>query len=385
MKLRFLLAVACIVARTPLFGLPTMIRLGYPNCVSCHYAPQGGGLLNQYGKGIDQAQSLRGGEYQPATGRFYKAINWNGRVTQDVRGIGQETTSSSTGQPWPSLFRNRSMYRNTTRFGKGLRISTIVLGETLPTPRPDRIYDRAITPGYISLNSALLQYRPTENLEFAVGRDALPSGVLVSDLTSFVKSRNRMGYYDTPTQLKMFLSKKRFQLAPYLFAPSGHEAPGQKEYGGGGLAEFDVLGNQETIVGVNVLHASALKSERQIAGAYTRLGFGRWGILAEHDVTDRTFTSNATTAATNTASFRQQASYGQVFFAAREWLVPSLIAERLTVEKPYAERLAAAKIDVAIRLSSQVTMSVNFRLQKNMTNGVWSPSAGVQVTVKSVR
>ena len=25
-----------------------------------------------------------------------------------------------------------------------------------------------------------------------------------------------------------------------------------------------------------------------MAGAYARLGFGKWGILAEHDVTDRT-------------------------------------------------------------------------------------------------
>src|SRR4029077_5001204 len=38
---------------------PNMIRLGYPTCASCHLSPQGGGLLTEYGKGIDLAQSLR--------------------------------------------------------------------------------------------------------------------------------------------------------------------------------------------------------------------------------------------------------------------------------------------------------------------------------------
>ena len=37
------------------FALPNMVRLGYPNCVSCHINPQGGGILNPYGKGIDEA------------------------------------------------------------------------------------------------------------------------------------------------------------------------------------------------------------------------------------------------------------------------------------------------------------------------------------------
>ena len=36
-----------------------MIRLGYADCASCHLSPQGAGLLTAYGKGIDEAQSLR--------------------------------------------------------------------------------------------------------------------------------------------------------------------------------------------------------------------------------------------------------------------------------------------------------------------------------------
>ena len=83
----------------PTFALPTMVRLGYVNCAGCHISPQGGGLLNEYGRGIDQAQSLVGGEYQRSEGGFANKVNWGGRITQDLRVVGQETVSSSTGGP----------------------------------------------------------------------------------------------------------------------------------------------------------------------------------------------------------------------------------------------------------------------------------------------
>ena len=41
----------------PANALPTMIRLGYVNCVACHIAPQGGGPLNAYGRSIDVVRS----------------------------------------------------------------------------------------------------------------------------------------------------------------------------------------------------------------------------------------------------------------------------------------------------------------------------------------
>ena len=43
----------------PAAATPNMIRLGYPQCQSCHLTPQGGGLLTSYGEGIDLAQTLR--------------------------------------------------------------------------------------------------------------------------------------------------------------------------------------------------------------------------------------------------------------------------------------------------------------------------------------
>ena len=57
------LATIAALAQAPAAtALPTMVRLAYGDCAACHVSPQGGGPLTVYGRGIDQSQSLRGGE-----------------------------------------------------------------------------------------------------------------------------------------------------------------------------------------------------------------------------------------------------------------------------------------------------------------------------------
>lgn len=104
---------------------------------------------------------------------------------------------------------------------------------------------------------------------------------------------------------------------------------------------------------------------------------GQSGILGEHDITDRTLRTGTP------ASFPQTASYVQLFWAVREWLVPSLIIERLRVESPYRESLNALKLDVNARLSGQVTLGIGPRIQRDELTGrvtaalVLKPAAGV--------
>ncbi|MEO5926538.1 MAG: hypothetical protein ABIR70_22160 [Bryobacteraceae bacterium] len=359
------------------WALPTMVRLGYTNCVSCHIAPQGGGLLNSYGRGIDQAQSFRGGEYKPTKSALVRMLTIGDRTRQDVRLVSQEAASApSTGGAWASLMRNRVFYRNATEVGKGFRVSVVALAETHSQPRPNKVYDPAQIPGTATLSSAMLQYRPKNGFEIAAGRDALPTGVYVPDFGTFLRSRNDAGLYDTPTQVKLFFWGKRYQVIPFAFGPSG-QSGSRRETGGGGLAEFDVLGKGKTILGITGLHGTTTLSDRRLLGGYARLGFGRWGILAEHDVTDRTMNATA-------IAFRQHASYLQGFWAAREWLVASVIGEQLAVARPYREDLRAGKIEVAARMSSGLTLSANVRMQYNRITGVWAPSASLQIALKPV-
>lgn len=353
----------------PAAALPTMVRLGYTGCASCHVSPQGAGILTEYGRGIDQAQSLRGGEY--------RAREAHRRFTQDLRAVFQETASWTDTTRSPNVFRPRLLYRNVTELGKGFRVSGVATFEGASALRPARTYDPASSAATMFVNTALVHYRPRATLEFAAGRDQLPSGVNVPDLGAYIKSRNRLGYYDSPTQLKMYWWGKHHQVTPFVFGPGGNEAPGERETGGGTLAEFDVLGNQRAVVGTTILRATATNGDRSMLGGYARLGFGAWGVLAEHDVTDRTRTAVA-------RSFTQNASFAQVFWATREWLVLSAIGERLRVEQPFEQRLNSARIEVAARLAPQATITMGTKLEKNLMTGKLSKSLILQVAVKSV-
>jgi hypothetical protein len=158
------------VLNRPARALPTMIRLGYSNCAVCHISPQGGGLLNAYGRSIDQAQSLRGGDYKPSTNHVAKWLSWGGRITQDVRSVTQEQISTTANDAVVGTLRARFMYRNATELGKGFRVSTVINGENRSAKRPELSYESPIEPREVYLTSALLSYRPKSTLELSRSR-----------------------------------------------------------------------------------------------------------------------------------------------------------------------------------------------------------------------
>jgi hypothetical protein len=112
--------------------------------------------------------------------------------------------------------------------------------------------------------------------------------------------------------LKLYWWGNRYHVNPYFFAPGGNERSGFHETGAGSLAELNRLGHGRTVVGVNGLRGTSRKLDRTLIGPYARLGFGKWGIFAEHHITMRTPVQ------TSTVSFRQDAGYGQIFWAVKE-------------------------------------------------------------------
>lgn len=368
-----------LLAPSTALALPNMIRLGYPHCVSCHIDPQGGGLLNEYGRGIDEAQSLRAGEYDSDAERFLDRFSWNGRIDQDGRGVGSAQLSHPPNGATTAIDRYRLSYRNVTRIWNGFRVSTILDAENEPANRPAVFYDPVNTPKKLGVRTALLQYRPKEGVEFAAGRDTLPTGLNIPDETAFIQSRNRFGYYDTPQLAKIFFWGKRWRASSYAFTNNPNEPANVREKGGGMLAEYDLFGNGRTVVGTQNLRGTEPAGSRNLFGAYTRLGFGRWGILAEHDVTRRKFETD-----TERVGFDQSATYGQLFVYPREWLALAAVVERLNVEAPHHERLWAYKGEFSMRFSPNWTLSGRAGVQRNALTGAHTPIASVQLALKPV-
>lgn len=381
MRLRLLCSITLVSATaaalpSPAAALPTMIRLGYTNCAACHIAPQGGGPLNDYGRGIDEAQSRRGGEYKPAENGLFRSVSANGRIRQDLRLVMQQQTKWNGRTPVGAM-RARIMFRAVADLGGNFRFAGTVTGENEGAARPSLVYEPAAAASHAFVNTALLHYRASNSLEIAVGRDQLPTGINVPDLGVFIKSRNRLGYYDAPAQLKAVWSGDRFQVMPFVYGGGSNESRPEQERGAGSLAELDIFGNHTTVLGTTIQHAAADNGDRNVIGAYARAGFGRWGILAEHDVTNRHRDAAS-------RSFRQDVSYAQVFWAARDWLVASGTGERLRVDAPFREHLTAGKAEIAARFTSHATVTLGTRVEHNAATGRFTKSVAIQLALKTV-
>ena len=373
-----LAAAAAVILQAPAASaLPTMIRLGYATCTACHLAPQGGGPLTPYGRSIDQGQSLRAGDYRPKDNKVVRAISWDGRIAQDLRLVLPMQRAWAAHEPSRGSFRPRLQYRNFTELPRGVAVHVTFTAETDPIPGASSSYDPAPDRASPVLNVAMVHYRVRPGLDLGGGRDQLPSGVNVADLGAFTKDRNNLGYYDTPAQFKVDWSGKRHRVVPFVYAPGGNEADGRRESGAGAVAEFDPIGAQHTVIGATFQQGHAADGDRRLAGAHARLGFGPWGILAEHTVTDRD-------PADGTASFRQHATYGQLFWAVREWLVASAIGERLSVRAPFVERINDGRLELAARFTAMATVAVTARVQRDEVTGRTTKSLTLQVALKTV-
>src|SRR5262249_45243442 len=298
---------------------PTMIRLGYSDCASCHISPQGAGLLTTYGKGVDEAQSLRRQEVHPVDTAATRLLYDFRFVT-----LSQLAETLSTDRSVQSTtFRLQG--RTSLRMSEHSRLSAAFGVETPALTRASS----AATPASLVVYKALYQYRPKESFELAIGRDEMPSGIGLPDPLAFIRNGNDAGDTAYPTQVKAFWSPRRLQLTPYAFGPGGDEPAALRQHGGGIVAGVDVW-KHRAIVGMSTRLSEASAFHRNSMGAYARLGFGKWGILAEHDFTSRT-TRDDTVAA---ARLNYLAGHTQVFFAPVEWLGASGAAQNLCVGAP---------------------------------------------------
>jgi|RhiMetdeSRZDD1v2_1073273.scaffolds.fasta_scaffold365168_2 hypothetical protein len=357
------------VQTSTLLASPTMIRIGYSDCAACHISPQGGGMLTTYGKGIDEAQSLRARETRP--------IDTAARLLiYDVRFIAasQLVDSLATAQS-VSASTFRLQLRSSVRVSEKNRMS-YAFGLESPTLTSSTTGGTSAAPKGV-VSKALWEYRAKEGLEFALGRDEMPSGIGLPDPQAFIRKGNDPGDTAYPTQVKMFWWNRHVQLTPYAFAPGGDESPSVRQHGAGMLGGVDVW-KQRAILGMSVRSSTASTFTRRSAGAFARLGFGKWGILAEHDFTSRT-------ASDSTAPMSQYlAGHTQVFFAAKEWLVTSLAAEDLVVDGSRRSHTYRLTPGVQLRFSDNLTVIFNARDTFTGATAGRTRTFSLQLAVKTV-
>ncbi len=337
------------LAPAALHASPAMIRFGYAGCRACHLSPQGRGLLTEYGRGIDDTHSARRGVYDTDDSRPR-------RLFHDVRLMAQLHSEAREQPERATAAALRAWYRNSTRVSDRFRVSGSISFD-LPARAPEvtRVQPLPSQPQAF-LRQMLLEFTPHRNVYVAVGRDTLPSGVEIADQATYMRARNMQGLTDVPTQVKLFWSTPRFQIAPYVFGPSGHELRPFRTSGTGVLAETYLLGDR-LATGLSLRVARNPTFDERLTGVYLRLGLGAWGVLTEHDVVRRS------EGAADGREFDQYTGYVQVFFYPTDWLVASISADRLQVESPYEDRRWYLRPELSARLSPHVTIAASIRDQ----------------------
>jgi hypothetical protein len=362
MKQFLCVLIGLLAQATPLWAHPYMIRLGYSTCATCHVSPQGGGLLTAYGQGVEGALSLRVHEYEQ------RAEQENPRLLYDVRalagGIG------SPGFQWGisgvpasnfevllfSSLRASAHHRLTYTIGVASPTSTIEAGGGSPVR--------------VDVPTLVWQYRPADGFELMVGRDALPTGLGSPDPQTFIRLGTDPGSTANPTQVKAFWWNKRWQVTPYVFGPAGDEAAADREWGSGVLAGV-VAWNQRAVFGLSGDEAQASTFDRRSIGAYARMGFGKWSVLAEHELAAR-----ATSVTTGYV-----AGHTRVIFVPYRWLETWLSTEELVTYTSTKAHTIRVTPGMQVRVSGN--LMAGFTSREIFTGTGRSRTYAVSLTLKS--
>jgi hypothetical protein len=367
-RLSFALAIVHFIAWSSVASAsPTMVRLGYSRCSACHLAPQGAGLLTDYGKGIDEAQSLRAAEDHVPDEALERVLRYDVRLLTS----GFVTTAAPSGSRPASPSWLRSYFRNAVGIGARNRLASSVLLEA-PAGRVDRFWS-----GEPVLDLAVAwEYTPSDHFTFAVARDRLPRGVELGETRTILQEGWTQERF--PTQLKAFFNSERFQATTYAYGPGSDDALDADARGAGGLAEVHLF-SHHLILGGSYRHALSTTATRRTVGSYVRFGVGRWGILAEHEFTNRDWAEGLT------RSDRRYAGYTQVFAAPWEWLVTSMIGEHSVEPGASHPRIFRWRPEVQARLTPNVTVTASARNDVIAASGGTSRIYLLQVSLKTVQ
>jgi hypothetical protein len=346
-----------------------MVRLGYARCSACHLAPQGAGLLSDYGKGIDEAQSLRAAEYRMPDETERRLLRYDLRLLTS----GSVTTAAPSGTRPSTPTWLRSYFRNSVAAGARNRLASTVVLEA-PAGRVERFWSEQPVVDV----AAAWEYTPAERFTLAIARDRLPRGVELGETRTILQDGRETDRF--PTQIKTFFNSERFQATTYVFAPGSDadDALDREARGGGGLGEVHLF-DHHVVLGGSYRHARTDALTRRTVGSYLRFGVGTWGILAEHELTHHDRPAGVE------GSDRRYAGYTQFFIAPREWLVTSLIGEQSVEPGTVRPRVFRWRPEVQARLSSYITVTASARNDVVAATGGTSRMYLVQVSLKTVQ
>jgi hypothetical protein len=310
----------------------TYNRMGYVSCGACHFSPTGGGLVTAYGRSVGAAVSFFNQELNPPEQRVYQGLH--------LRAL--QLDSSERANP----FLMQADYLLSAALASKIRLD-LRLGPNFKQAQSSFVSIPSGWDGWV-VHRAMLNVELTEEGSIQVGRDIALSGLNIDDHISFLKSRNRRGVFDYPTQLRYIHQTENLQLIPYLLAPSFEESSSNREYGGGFRGEYAF--NSNNSAGLTGLFGNSPAITRYSTGAFFRLSQAHWnGFAGEYVFTHLRPHISA-------SGFDQHTVYLKSYLAVPEWVETSWVLEYLNRTEPFAETGFQYGPEVNVRIQEFVSL-----------------------------
>ena len=319
---------------------PTFFAEGYRTCLSCHVSMQGSGLLTDYGKGIGASIAL-----------FPKDLALGEPVAPPAFSVnvGAQVRAMAVFSDPIAVFPMQADALASLSLGGGQRVDG-TLGYHSDRSRGTRPFK-----DYFVLRKAIYAYRYNKDREIAVGRDFLPSGLLLDDHTLWIRSRNRRGVTDFPTQVRWDVAGAKTDSSVFAYTPSFQEATNNRESGAGARVEHEL--SKKFTLGALAQEGVTSSLARTEVAAFSRSLIGDVGLLAELDYTfrkERTGTRD---------SFSQIVSYVRPYFEPIEGVEAGIGLETLKVTNPYPETAFRGGPTLNLRFNQYFTLIADYKIE----------------------
>ena len=145
--------------------------------------------------------------------------------------------------------------------------------------------------------------------------------------------------------------------------------------GAGVVGSVDVW-TQRAVVGVSARVSRSEVRDLERTGAFARLGFGRWGVLTEHELVKQTLGG--------IPGPERYAGSTMVFAAPYEWLIASLTSQLVVNTTSDAQHQHRLSPSVQVRISDKVTVVASERESFGATDDTRRRGVLVQLFLKTV-
>jgi hypothetical protein len=261
------------------FAFPEMIRAGYVNCIACHVSPNGGGVLNTYGRDSTYAVlSTWGGENESKPFyNLFKEPDWID-TQAFIRGVqqAQNNSSISEGHFWFM----QADAEAAAKFGTGKKwTADVAVGIS-----PDVLNGLQVpgTSPFVSRRHYLM-YQLSDTTTLRAGKFVADYGVYFPDHT--IPTRQGIGFDEGMETYNLEYSYAGENYSGAITADFGRiDNPSLNFDKGVAVTGAKALGDNSK-VGLSGFYGQENSNDRELAGPYALLGFNKhFYFLGEADL-----------------------------------------------------------------------------------------------------